>query len=242
MKTTQPSPVPAETGLRERRKSATRRELILAGQRLFGEKGLYESRIEDLTSSAGIAKGTLYTYFADKDELVLAVASSGFARLEEHVSRRAGTARRENDLLQRVVRAHLEFFDENSDLMRVFHQLRGMLKFDREEWRPLRATMNGYLAGLARILARTPRIEALPAARRLEVARLVLGTVSGVTSVAMASGASGAGSRDADVLVRSLAAAAAEFLSGRARSAVRPRQPSARAASMRQRPRSDPGP
>ncbi|HUK63923.1 MAG TPA: helix-turn-helix domain-containing protein, partial [Dongiaceae bacterium] len=48
------------SGRREHRKHATRRELLIAGRRLFAERGLYDSRIEDLSRQAGIAKGTLY--------------------------------------------------------------------------------------------------------------------------------------------------------------------------------------
>ena len=44
-------------GRREHRKRVTRRELLVAGRKLFGDEGLYESRIEDLTRHAGIAKG-----------------------------------------------------------------------------------------------------------------------------------------------------------------------------------------
>lgn len=221
MKTTQAPTAPAETGLRERRKTATRRELILAGRKLFGEKGLYEASIEDLTARAGIAKGTLYTYFADKDELVRAVASHGFAQLGEHVAHRVGAARTEADVLRRAVRAHLEFFAENPDLMRVFHQVRGMLKFDRPAWRPLRATLNDYLTGLARTLARAASVASLPEAGRIEVARLLFGAISGVTSVAMASGSKTPRAREADVLVRSLVAIATEYTALQARAGAR---------------------
>ena len=55
--------------------------MIRSARRLFAERGLTESRIEDLTQVAGIAKGTLYTYFADKDALIVAVMEDSLARL-----------------------------------------------------------------------------------------------------------------------------------------------------------------
>jgi AcrR family transcriptional regulator len=203
---------PVTAGRRERRKAATRTELIRAGQKLFGERGLYEPRIEDLTTSAGIAKGTLYTYFADKDELVRAVAASGFAQLEQHVARRAKRARTDAGVIRELVAAHLEFFAKHPDLMRVFHQVRGMLKFDRAEWRPLRSTINDYLTGLARVLDRAPRMRRLSSARRLELARLLFGAVSGVSSVATVSESRASRRGKEEVLVKCLVAAAIEFL------------------------------
>jgi AcrR family transcriptional regulator len=201
------------TGKRERRKTATRKELIQAGRRLFGEKGLYESRIEDLTAQAGIAKGTLYSYFADKDELVRAVASSGFTELEQYVSRRVHRASHEHEILLQAVRAHLDFFDENPDLMRVFHQVRGMLKFDRSSWRPLRGTINAYLGALARLLSKARRVEDLRPSDRIELATVLFGAISGVTSVARASGTRTPRKRETQVLVASLIAMAEAHIS-----------------------------
>ena len=202
----------ATPGKRERRKFATRSDLIRAGRRLFSEKGLYESRIEDLTTEAGIAKGTLYTYFVDKDELIRAVASSGFDELEARVARRVRSAKILEDVLRQALRAHMQFFVANPDLMRVLHQVRGMLKFDRPEWGPLRDTMNRYLEALAGILSRAPHIARIPEKDRLELARLVFGAVSGVTSVEATSTSRGLGRSGREALVNSMVAMAVRYV------------------------------
>ena len=202
----------ATPGKRERRKFATRGDLIRAGRRLFSEKGLYESRIEDLTTEAGIAKGTLYTYFADKDELIRAVASAGFEELEARVASRVGSARSLEDVLRQALRAHTQFFVANPDLMRVLHQVRGMLKFDRPEWGPLRDTMNRYLKALAGILSKAPHIARLLEKDRLELARLVFGAVSGVTSVEATSTSRGLGRSGGEALVNSMVAMAVRYV------------------------------
>ena len=217
MKSTQASASEPLPGRREARKAETRRELIRAGRELFGERGLYESRIEDLTTSAGIAKGTIYTYFRDKEELIRAVAADGFVELAGHVDRRGRGARAESELLRRVIRAHLEFFAANPDLMRIFHQLRGMLKFNRAQWRPLRITLVDYLTALAEVLARAPRVEAMRPADRLALARVLFGAISGVTSIEAASGFATSSTSGASTLVESLVAMATEHISLRVR-------------------------
>ena len=171
------------TGRREHRKHVTRRELLVAGRELFSEKGLYESRIEDLANRAGIAKGTLYGYFSDKEELIQAVVRTGFDEMLEHVRVAARGARTRRDLIARIVRGHLEFFARNPDLMRVFHQVRGMLKFNRPEWRPLRTTLADYLQGLVDVLGVSGAAGRPDAMRRVEVVRMLFGAISGVTSV-----------------------------------------------------------
>ncbi len=170
-------------GRREHRKHLTRRELLAAGRRLFAEKGLYDSRIEDLSRQAGIAKGTLYLYFANKEELIEAVVTNGFNELLGQIHRATQGAVSRQDAIARVAEAHLEFFEENPDLMRIFHQVRGLLKFNALESRSLRGALSKYLTGLAQVLSLNPAARAPRGLNDLEVAKLLFGAVSGVASV-----------------------------------------------------------
>lgn len=60
--------------LRERRRQMLRDEIILAAQDLMIEKGHDAMSMDELASRAGISKTTLYSYFATKDELIIAAA------------------------------------------------------------------------------------------------------------------------------------------------------------------------
>ena len=63
-----------ETPLRhERRKDARPGELLAAALDLFVEKGFAATRVEEVAARAGVSKGTLFLYFASKDELFKAV-------------------------------------------------------------------------------------------------------------------------------------------------------------------------
>jgi AcrR family transcriptional regulator len=172
-----------EGGRRLYRKQTTRRELLAAGRRLFGEQGLYESRIEDLARHAGIAKGTLYGYFADKDELIEAVVSAGLSELLGHVHREAQEAHTHPEVLARVASAHLAFFEENPDLMRIFHQVRGLLKFRRPGDSSLRRALMNYLASLGHVLALHAAPRSGSKRRCFAMATILFGTVSGIASM-----------------------------------------------------------
>ncbi len=67
----------------ERRKEARPGELLAAALELFAEKGFAATRLEDVASRAGVSKGTLYLYFASKEELFKAVVRSGIVRAIE---------------------------------------------------------------------------------------------------------------------------------------------------------------
>lgn len=64
------SAVPAR---HERRKDARPGELIRAALTLFVEKGFAATRAEEVAKLAGVSKGTLFLYFASKEDLFKAV-------------------------------------------------------------------------------------------------------------------------------------------------------------------------
>ena len=56
--------------LRERKKDATRRALLEAGNRLFHRKGFDATTIEEVCEAAGISRRTFFRYFPSKEALV----------------------------------------------------------------------------------------------------------------------------------------------------------------------------
>ena len=57
----------------ERRKDARPGELLAAALDLFVDKGFAATRVEEVAARAGVSKGTLFLYFASKEELFKAV-------------------------------------------------------------------------------------------------------------------------------------------------------------------------
>ncbi|HEY6571858.1 MAG TPA: TetR/AcrR family transcriptional regulator [Candidatus Eisenbacteria bacterium] len=170
-------------GRRETKKASTRRRLILAGRKLFSDVGLYEARIEDLTEIAGVAKGTMYLYFRNKDDLVRAVLAAGYQELSASIQEHTSGAGSFPVLLRRIIEAYARYFADNPDMMRIFHQARGMLKFDRPEWRGLRAPLRDHVAFLSETLRRAPSDLRRRDTARWNAALSLFGCVSGVASV-----------------------------------------------------------
>src|ERR1700712_4520950 len=72
----------------ERRKDARPQELLAAALGQFVERGFAATRLEDVARCAGVSKGTLYLYFANKEELFKAV-------VREHIVHAIGEAEQE---------------------------------------------------------------------------------------------------------------------------------------------------
>lgn len=73
---------------RERQKADTRAELLAAAHQLVREEGYEGLTIRKLAERVGYAPMSVYSYFADKDEILLAVAEDAFATLARRVASR----------------------------------------------------------------------------------------------------------------------------------------------------------
>ncbi|HEX6694421.1 MAG TPA: TetR/AcrR family transcriptional regulator [Longimicrobiales bacterium] len=61
------------------------RQILEAAIEVFGEAGLAGARLEEIAQRAGISKGTVYLYFASKDDLFAEVVRDTFAEIVEAV-------------------------------------------------------------------------------------------------------------------------------------------------------------
>ncbi len=60
----------------------TSRRLLEAGAKLFSERGSNNTRIVDVAEEAGVAVGTLYLHFKDKDTLLKEILKAGLTQLK----------------------------------------------------------------------------------------------------------------------------------------------------------------
>jgi AcrR family transcriptional regulator len=62
-------------GLREKQKATRERRIVDAAECLFRQRGYTQTKIEDVASEAGVAVGTVYNYFENKSNLLLALVT-----------------------------------------------------------------------------------------------------------------------------------------------------------------------
>lgn len=64
---------PGPPKLRERLRQAAAQEILGAAEQLFSERGIHATHMADIAARAGVAVGTLYNHFADRDALLQAL-------------------------------------------------------------------------------------------------------------------------------------------------------------------------
>ena len=95
-------------------------EILAAARRLMDQKGLDALTMDEIAQAAGVAKGTLYLYFENKDELIQALLSQvgeAIARDLEAILAKPAPPR---DKLQQVVVMLLNYVDRESTLFPVY--------------------------------------------------------------------------------------------------------------------------
>lgn len=170
-------------GRRERRKRETRDALLEAALELFGKRGIYETRVEDVTERSDLGKGAFYNYFESKNALVAALVRTGVGLLSrDHLVRPSPPA-----LVARaaaVAGGHERFFRAHPAYAVVFHQARGLAIVDRDGSRSLREVFDEYVHVVAAYLFATRS----PPAALLDAASAVVGAIGGYRSFGIAAG------------------------------------------------------
>lgn len=90
--------------VRERNRAETHRRLLRVGTQVFAERGVRNTRTTDLARAGGVAIGTLYFHFGDKDGMLREILDDGVARLEAAM---AGSGRPAADM-EAMIRDHVE--------------------------------------------------------------------------------------------------------------------------------------
>jgi len=102
-----------------RSRAETRRRLVASGTALFASRGLHAVTTHSIASAAGVAAGTFYLHFKDKQALFREIALAAANDLRERLER----ASREAATVEAAVRDRaaefLAFTAEHRDLVRI---------------------------------------------------------------------------------------------------------------------------
>lgn len=65
----------------------TKLKLVKTALELFKDTGFYDINVEDITAKAGVSKGTFYTYFKRKEDVVLEISRAPFSEIADELEK-----------------------------------------------------------------------------------------------------------------------------------------------------------
>jgi AcrR family transcriptional regulator len=104
---------------RELQKAETRESLYRAALRLFAERGLAATTVEDITKAAGVAKGTFFFHFPAKEQVFSVFIENQLANVARAVQDAPKTPDGTKELLRRLFYRNAEEFGRNATLTRA---------------------------------------------------------------------------------------------------------------------------
>jgi TetR/AcrR family transcriptional regulator, fatty acid metabolism regulator protein len=132
------------------RKGPKHDRILEAAVKVFARKGFHNSRIAEIAVEAGVASGTIYLYFRNKDDILISVFEESLDKIIREVERDLAGISDPRDRLRRFIRHHLRMLKEHRELAEVLQvELRQSSKF-MKEYVPTRWVQ--YLDIIARIL------------------------------------------------------------------------------------------
>jgi AcrR family transcriptional regulator len=102
----------------------TRERLLDAAREAFEERGYQATRVDDITQRAGTSHGAFYLYFANKQDIMEALADETSARMFELADKLAGIAPGEAgyEHLRKWIAEFVEIYERNAAVVAAWIQ------------------------------------------------------------------------------------------------------------------------
>ncbi len=102
-------------------KSEKHHLILEAAITVFATQGYYKTTVAQIAREAGVADGTIYLYFKNKEDLLLQIFSFRATEIFDQFYDAVAHCDHSEEKLRTLIRAQLQAFQENKELAVVFH-------------------------------------------------------------------------------------------------------------------------
>ncbi len=101
------------------KKVKRRKEIIKTAAQLFSQKSYHDVTMEEVASTLGVAKGTLYLYFESKEKLYLSILENGFEAIQTLIAEVQSGRDPAPLKLKKILKLIFRFYRQNIDILRI---------------------------------------------------------------------------------------------------------------------------
>lgn len=153
--------------------------------RVISRKGMAAATVQEIADEAGVAKGTIYLYFRDRDELIEKTFEGAMTQLIARID-----AVMDQDLpidrkIRAIMAAKIRFFAENREFFRLYLSLRlpeGPAPRQRKQKQNCHPQYRARAQNLARVLKQSMERGEI---REMDPYRLAMFIIEGSTAIVL---------------------------------------------------------
>jgi TetR/AcrR family transcriptional regulator len=153
-------------------KSLKKRALLDAVLHVFSEQGVQGLTMDNVALEAGVAKGTLYSYFENKEQLLKTAIDAGIAPLIDELTQLLESDLSPIEKLQNLTLQHLAYCDEHKNFFRILVHDRQAVQDRMQRYR--NGPYNDFLQRTARVISAGIKDGSLRHANPLFVASMLI--------------------------------------------------------------------
>jgi len=107
-----------------------REKILKAAIKVFARDGFYNAKMEEVARRAGVAVGTTYLYFENKDDLMISIFEEEMVPIINAMRREIAGQATATEKLTTFVRVHLSFVEKDPDMAHLLEvEMRQCSKF-----------------------------------------------------------------------------------------------------------------
>jgi len=156
-----------------------------AAMRVIARKGMAAATMQEIAREAGVAKGTIYLYFRDRDELVEKTFETAIGELHRRIDAALDLDAPFDRKLREIIRAKIGYFREHAEFFRLYISLRMPEGSPQRQRRQKRTCQPQYLSRVERFAGFLRDAMERGEARRVDPHRLALYLIEGSTAIVL---------------------------------------------------------
>lgn len=153
--------------------------------RVIARKGMAAATMQEIAEEAGVAKGTIYLYFRDRDELVEKTFETAITQLHERVDAEMFGEGAFAARLRGMISAALHFFAEHREFFRLYTSLRIAEGTPQQQRRHQRNCKPQYQSRVERFAVALQEAMDKGEIRKMNARRLALFLIEGINAIVM---------------------------------------------------------
>jgi AcrR family transcriptional regulator len=154
-----------------------------AAMRVIARKGMAAATMKDIADEAGIAKGTIYLYFHDRDDLVEKTFEGAIGQLQVRLDAALAVDAPFEQRLRNVIQTKVEYFREHREFFRLYASLRfpeGSAQQQRRHRRHCKPQYQAHVEGMAALLREAMQRGDV---RKMDALRLAIFLIEGINAI-----------------------------------------------------------